>query len=554
MASSAELELDLPSLSFTADDLDDLGDVPAPSTPTVDGSNRSAALAVHWHDENSNVDVREDTKKGQEPLQPALPPLAVAPTTASSPPPAENATTPAVAASTAPPPPDAVSTAQLPPATSSSPMSTPTARLSPSASTAASSTTSAATHRSRPSIIGFGPGGSTLDLSVLNLSSPDEYLRMFRAVLTLQKKCRAWRVRIKERMKARVQDEKRRQEDEWQLKLHNIKQQRKHSQAMRQSQIALPTPPLPPLTEEATPTCPAPLPPPPAPPAMPPIPAPTAPAVWKVDLPEDEGHRLQFTLCMMKVQRLFRAKLARARLRLVEKLKLHKENQEQDMRDKIARRKRQRAQPAEAAAAVEPPLPPPVPTLSLPSPSSPPSLPPPSDEPLRGSLTSRARLSHLSRPDDPPSIPPRPRTAEAEVQVDADELREGEVLRSLSRQALYVPLRVGGREGGEGGGGVDVRVLADGHLRVMAGLAGLGVERRRGARKGGRWTGEGDALPFVTSASIMEPQCLSVGLYERMFGVRARGRWGGDGEEDEDWESIIHLPLPSAYSAARPMT
>ena len=532
----AELELDLPSLSFAADDYDDLGDAPAPSTPTADGSDRSAAPAVHWHDDNSTVRPEEDSTKP-------------------TPPPAAHTTS---------------AGAEMAPS-ASHPLTSALAAPSPSAPPAALSSASLATHHSRPSIIAFGPRGSTVDLSVLQLSSPDDYLRMFKAVLTLQRKCRVWRVRIKERMRAKVLEQRKRQEEEWQLKLHNIKQQRKHSQAMRQSQVAIPIPhpPSPPLDPTSSPH-PSPLPPPLAPltPAQP---------VWTVELPSDEGHRLQFTLCMMKVQRLFRAKLARARVRLVEKLRRDKEEQEREMRERIERRKRQRAQAAESPPPLPSPLThptaPPIPTLLLPTPDLPPPAPTtplplstsPTAEPLRGSLTSRTRLSHLSRPAGEWGEGRRPQTAEAEVQVDAEELREAEVLRTLSTQALFVGLEgvAGAGAAVEAGVGVGVRTLADGHLQVMAGLAGLSLERRRGGvgkeggEAGGRgwggWTGEGEEMPFVTSVRMMgQPQYLSAALYERMFGGgRRRGKGGWDeGEEDEDWENIIHLPLPAAYAAA----
>ena len=69
--------------------------------------------------------------------------------------------------------------------------------------------------------------------------------------------------------------------------------------------------------------------------------------VWSVELPDSEEHRLKFTLCMMKIQRAFRGKLVRARVRLQEKLKANKEQQEREMADKIE--KRRAAKQAQAA-------------------------------------------------------------------------------------------------------------------------------------------------------------------------------------------------------------
>ena len=236
---------------------------------------------------------------------------------------------------------------------------------------------------------------------------------------------------------------------------------------------------------------------------------------------------------MMKIQRAFRGKLARARDRLREKLTREKEAQEKEMREKIERRKRQREEAANPSPSPAPAPPPPDVAPGLPGL---PALPvgAEGEEPLRGSLTSRARASHLSRPE----APPRPQTAEAEVQVDVEELREEAALRSVSRQSLFVPL---GGEGGEGEEevGVDAHTLQDQHLRVMAGLAAMG-ERKWGRGKGvGR--GEGEALAFRVG-SVGPPQYLSQGLWQRMFGG------GGEEVEDEDWEAVIHLPLPAAYA------
>ena len=232
----AELDLDLPSLSFTADELDFDG----PAQPADDLADSSSVQAVNWH---------EDSKKDDS----------LAPSPPSDPTPSDPAPTKSTASPTPPPPvpdvtpPPAVT---LPASTPALPASFPAASTtdvvaSRPASTSVSLTSpTPPTHQTRLSIIAFEGSRATLDLSSLNLPSPDAYLRMFKAVLTLQRKCRAWRLRIKEKMRLKVADLKRKQDEDWALKLHNIQQQRKHVAALRQASTTT----LPSVAEDPSPT------------------------------------------------------------------------------------------------------------------------------------------------------------------------------------------------------------------------------------------------------------------------------------------------------------
>jgi hypothetical protein len=221
---------------------------------------------------------------------------------------------------------------------------------------------------------------------------------------------------------------------------------------------------------------------------------------------------------MMKIQRAFRVKLTKARDRLKAKLQKDKEEQEREMREKIEKRKRQREEAKSMTVTTE------LPPLPLPDPS-----------PLRGQLTSRSRLSHLSRADEEERE--KVQTSEVEIQVDPEDLRETQAMSEVSRQALFIPLE-GESEDGVGGevdAAVEVRELMEGHLRLMAGLAAM---KERKSQRRVEW--HEDEFAFVTSQSLLPPQYLSSALYDRTFG----GGKEGEGDDDEDWESIILLPLP----------
>ena len=365
---------------------------------------------------------------------------------------------------------------------------------------------------------------------------------MFRAVLSLQRKCRQWRVRIKEKMRQRVVEERQRQEAELQLRLHNLKEQRKHSQAIKraasaaQPQSSHPPPAASPLPSPA-----------------PPPPPPTAASVWGVELPANADDRLRFTISMMKIQRLFRAKLVRARLRLVERLRSEKEEQEREMRARIEKRQQQRreqqlqqgraqeqkqeteekTQLSEEAQQQQP--------AAQQAPSSAQqsfSLPlhllqEGKAEPLRGSLTSRLRHERQQQQQQQASAVKETRSID--IQVDAEELRETAALQSVPSAALRVELS------SQSLPFIADSQLLDQHLQLMAALATLPVPAAASAFS---VTMEAEGVgaeggEFVLSSSpLLGLQFLSSALYSRVFdGCRE--------DEGDDWESIIHLPLPA---------
>ena len=388
-----------------------------------------------------------------------------------------------------------------------------------------------------------------LNLDALNLVDPLDYLRMLRTVITLQRKCRIWRTNIRAKIKARVEAEKVRQEQELQLKLHNKRQQRKLSEAYKVSQASGSQV----QTEESAAV----------------VAAVEQPAVkrkvWSVELPDSEEHRLKFTLCMMKIQRAFRGKLARARLRLQEKLKANKEQQEKEMADKIEKRRaakqaqaaqQQQQQQQEAATkeevkekAVPPTIPLPIQTAE-------------SEELLQGSLTSRLRKDRERRREDreKEDAERRARMVDSQVQVDTDELRETAALNTIPSSALFVPLtspvprpasRVVDRPPA-----MEVAVVSDGrlkeqHLRILALLSTVPVlpQVRVAAGVAGSRVGSG-VVGYVVGERLGELEWVSEALYDRVFGGRV-----ADGlDDDEDWESIVHLPLPVVMSPPVPVS
>ena len=412
------------------------------------------------------------------------------------------------------------------------------ARTSLSSTTTASSTTAAKpTHRSRPSLLTFERNKTTLNLDALKLDDPLDYLRMLRTVITLQRKCRTWRQKIRAKIKARVEEEKAKQEQEMQLKLHNKRQQAKLSEAFRVSHAHLPH-----GAEEAVAAA-----------AVESSPA-VKRRLWMVELPDSEEHRLKFTLCMMKIQRAFRGKLARARLRLQEKLKANKERQEREMAEKIEKRRaakqaqaehsqlQQRAsiseEPESRSASVS--------VIALPTPTL------DSEEVLQGSLTSRLRKDRERRREEreKEEAERRARMVDSQVQVDVDELRETAALNTIPASALFVPLispvsRPTSRTADQAPR-MDVPVVPDSrlkeqHLRILALLSTVPMvpQIRAAAVAAGTGVSTG-AVGYVVGERLGGLEWVSEALYDRVFGGRA-----ADGlDEDEDWESIVRLPLP----------
>ena len=370
---------------------------------------------------------------------------------------------------------------------------------------------------------------------------------MLRTVITLQRKCRTWRSKVRAKIKARVEAEKAKQEQEMQLRLHNKRQQRKASEAFRQSRSELPQlrPDSPASSQQHS--------------SRQSLSEPAAKRkVWSVELPDSEEHRLKFTLCMMKIQRAFRGKLARARVRLQEKLKANKEAQEREMAEKLEKRRaakqaqaaqqlqqQQQPQPAQSAAAVitaEPVKAVALPTQTLEG-----------EELLQGSLTSRLRRDRERRREEweKDDAERRARMVDSQVQVDVDELRETAALGAIPASALFVPLASPAAPRPLSRSAelplqhdMAVPVVPDGrlkeqHLRILALLATApAVPPLRASAAGGAAAG---VVPYVVAQRLGGLEWVSEALYERVFG----GRVAADGlEDDEDWESIVHLPLP----------
>ena len=485
-----------------------------------------------------------------------------------SPPPHASATATTAAAQPVPPSPSSHTTRSAHPQIHASISSAPNAipLLSPATPTSTSSSSSKPTHRTRPSsILLFERNKTTLNLDALQLNDPLDYLRMLRTVLTLQRKCRIWRNKTRAKIKLRIETEKTKQEQEMQLKLYNKRQQRKLSEAFRQSQANLPAV----LPDEPVV-------------AVQPVQSKER-KVWSVELPDSEEHRLKFTICMMKIQRAFRGKLSKARVRLQEKLKAEKDQQEKEMIDKIEKRKaaklaaaaqqstqqqqqQQQQQPVEVEAVTV------LPIQTLQSAEG--------EEVLQGSLTSRLRKDRERRREEreKEDAERRGRMVDSQVQVDVDELRETAALNTIPTSALFVPLtsptatRTSANTTHTAAedsppvsavAAMSVPVVPDSrlkeqHLRILALLSTLPT------------TATPTAVPRLTAASTVSNGKLSAGvvgyvvghvgmgelewvsdaLYERVFGSddsyggNGKGRVDGLDVDDEDWESIVHLPLP----------
>ena len=396
------------------------------------------------------------------------------------------------------------------------------------------------THRSRPSLLTFERNKTTLNLDALNLVDPLDYLRMLRTVITLQRKCRIWRTKIRAKIKARVEAEKLKQEQELQLKLHNKRQQRKASEAFRMSHAHLPQ-----IQSDETAA------------VVVAVEQPVKRKVWSVDLPDSEEHRLKFTLCMMKIQRAFRGKLVRARVRLQEKLKANKEQQEREMAEKIE--KRRAAKLAQAAlqqqqqqqdgvigetatATVLPTGVAPLSTQVLEG-----------EELLQGSLTSRLRKDRERRREEreKEEAERRARMVDSQVQVDVDELRETAALDTIPASALFVPLTVPASRPvsrtADQSPAMPVAVVPDSrlkeqHLRILALLSTVPVVQQVRVAAGVAGAGGvgGSVVGYVVGERLCELEWVSAALYDRVFG----GRVAEGLDEDEDWESIVRLPLP----------
>ena len=140
---------------------------------------------------------------------------------------------------------------------------------------------------------------------------------------------------------------------------------------------------------------------------------------------------------------------------------------------------------------------------------------------------------------------------DSQVQVDVDELRETAALNTIPESALFVPLtspasRPISRTAEQSAPRMEVALVPDSrlkeqHLRILALLSTVPVVPQVRVVSGvaGSSVGSG-VVGYVVSERLGELEWVSDALYDRVFGGRV-----ADGlYDDEDWESIVHLPLP----------